>query len=162
MNKDINYTLMALVPLLRLIHENIKSIEAVEGWYKVGDREYKKEVAEITYDDGYMMYVDIGCDSNLTACYDILAVIQCIKPKSARIERIKRGIYEMPEQKEEAQRKTEPKPVIYQGDGYADGNMVYDMAECPNCEREFEYGRDEWEMPFCCACGQALEWKAEE
>lgn len=102
MNKDINYTLMALVPLLRLNHENIKSIEAVEDWYKVGDREYKKEVAEITYDDGYMMYVDIGCDSNLTACYDILAVIQCIKPKSARIEKIKRGIYEMPEQQEVA------------------------------------------------------------
>lgn len=58
--------------------------------------------------------------------------------------------------------KTEPRPVIYSGDGYADGYMVYDYAECPNCEREFEYGRDEWDMPYCCACGQALKWEAEE
>ena len=36
----------------------------------------------------------------------------------------------------------EPKTVLYSGDGYADGYMVYDMAECPNC-------------------GQALNWKSE-
>ena len=26
----------------------------------------------------------------------------------------------------------EPREVLYSGDGYADGEMVYDMAECPN------------------------------
>ena len=58
--------------------------------------------------------------------------------------------------------KDTPKLVIYSGDGYADGKMVYDYAECPNCGREFEKYRDEWEMPFCCACGQALKWEEEE
>lgn len=96
MNKDINKTLMALVPILRMNGENVINIEAVHDWYKVGDREYMKEVAEITYDNGTVRYADIGCDSNLTAIYDVIAVIQQIKPKSEAIERIERGVYSLP------------------------------------------------------------------
>ena len=94
MNKDINHTLAALVPVLRMNGEKVKSIEAVRNWYKVKDREYCKEVAEITYDGGYCRYADIGCDANLTAIYDIVAVIQEIKPASSKIERIERDVYE--------------------------------------------------------------------
>jgi hypothetical protein len=93
MNKDINRTLTALVPILRMNGEMVKSIEAVNDWYKVGDREYLKEVAEITYDNGTRRYADIGCDSNLTAVFDVVAVIQQIKPRSSAIERIERGVY---------------------------------------------------------------------
>lgn len=100
MNKDINSTLAALIPILRMNGENVVSIEAVHDWYK-GQykdsdgklREYMKEVAEITYAGGHIKYADIGCDSNLTACYDVIAVIQQIKPESAVIERIERGVY---------------------------------------------------------------------
>ena len=100
MNKDINSTLAALIPILRLNGENVVSIEAVHDWYK-GQykdsdgklREYMKEVAEITYASGHIKYADIGCDSNLTACYDVIAVIQQIKPESAVIERIERDVY---------------------------------------------------------------------
>ena len=94
MNKDINATLQALIPILRINGEKVKSIEAVHDWYKVGGREYMKEVAEITYDDGYQKYADIGYDSNLTACYDVLAVLQQIKPQSEAIERIERDVYD--------------------------------------------------------------------
>lgn len=94
MNKDINKTLSALVPILRMNGENIKSIEAVQDWYHVDGREYMKEVAEITYDSGSRRYADIGADSNLTAVYDVLAVIQQIKPRSGYIERIVRNVYE--------------------------------------------------------------------
>ena len=96
MNKDINKTLMALVPILKMNGENVTNIEAVHDWYKVGDREYMKEVAEITYDNGTVRYADIGCDSNLTAIYDVIAVIQQIKPRSKAIERIERGVYSLP------------------------------------------------------------------
>ena len=95
MNKDINKTLMALVPILKMNGENVTNIEAVHDWYKVGDREYMKEVAEITYDNGTVRYADIGCDSNLTAIYDVIAVIQQIKPRSKAIERIERGVYSL-------------------------------------------------------------------
>lgn len=93
MNKDINRTLMALVPILRMNGEKVKSIEAVHDWYKARDREYMKEVAEIVYDSGHCQYADIGSDSNLTAIYDVLAVIQRLNPESSVYERIERDVY---------------------------------------------------------------------
>lgn len=53
----------------------------------------------------------------------------------------------------------EPKTVIYSGDGYADGYMVYDMAECPNCGYEYDYGDKDWGLSFCPNCGQKLNWE---
>lgn len=55
--------------------------------------------------------------------------------------------------------KDEPKAVRYEGDGYADGAMVYDMAFCPNCEYEFEEDSENWECDFCPNCGQKLRWE---
>lgn len=97
MNKDINKTLMALVPILRMNNEKVQKIEAVKNWYALNGEEYMKEVAEITYDNGHVRYADIECDSNLTAIYDVIAVIQQIKPESECIERIERNVYEMDE-----------------------------------------------------------------
>ena len=100
MNKDINTTLMALVPILRMNGEKVASIEAVRDWYKGTKvekdgrhREYMKEVAEIIYDNGCRVYADIGGDSNLAACYDVLAAIVDLKPRSTYIERIERDVY---------------------------------------------------------------------
>ena len=56
----------------------------------------------------------------------------------------------------------EPKMVEYTGDGYADGKMVYDMANCPNCNYEFEESDFIWGCKFCPECGQALKWEGEE
>ena len=58
--------------------------------------------------------------------------------------------------------KNTPVDVIYSGDGYADGYMVYDFANCPNCDYEFEDGDDNWNAPYCCRCGQRLKWEEEE
>lgn len=102
MNTDINETLFWLKEILRMNGENVKSIEAVEDWYDNG--QYMKEVAEITYDNGSRRYADIGCDSNLAAVYDIMAVMCDIKPRSQAIEKIKRDIYpkhEVPKRRSE-------------------------------------------------------------
>ena len=56
----------------------------------------------------------------------------------------------------------EPKTVLYSGDGYADGYMVYDMAECPNCGYEYEDGDKDWGLSFCPSCGQKLNWESED
>ena len=53
----------------------------------------------------------------------------------------------------------EPKTVLYSGDGYADGYMVYDMAECPNCGYEYEYGDKDWGLSYCPNCGQKMNWE---
>lgn len=59
--------------------------------------------------------------------------------------------------------KETPKMVIYTADGYADGELVYDMAECPNCGfDDFEEGTTNWGYEYCPHCGQALEWEEED
>lgn len=52
----------------------------------------------------------------------------------------------------------DPAQVELEGDGYADGELVYDFGKCPKCGWEFEEGDKDWEEPFCCRCGQKLHW----
>lgn len=52
-----------------------------------------------------------------------------------------------------------PKKVIFSSDGYADGNPVYDLAECPKCGFTFEDGDGCWESTYCPNCGQRLDWE---
>lgn len=59
----------------------------------------------------------------------------------------------------ELRNKSIPKQVNYFGDGLdPDGNMVYDMAECPNCGCYFEEDGEGWNRPYCFNCGQKLKW----
>lgn len=52
----------------------------------------------------------------------------------------------------------EPMQVELEGDGYSDGELVYDYGKCPKCGWDFEYGDKDWEEPYCCHCGQRLKW----
>lgn len=58
----------------------------------------------------------------------------------------------------EALQKRIPEKVNLQGDGYADGELVYDYAECPACGCDFEEETNGWGCKFCPDCGQALDW----
>lgn len=55
-------------------------------------------------------------------------------------------------------RHNNPMQVELEGDGYADGELVYDFGKCPNCGWEFEKGDKDWEESYCCHCGQRLKW----
>lgn len=55
--------------------------------------------------------------------------------------------------------KDEAKAVRYEGDGYADGEMVVDYAYCPNCDHETEVDSENWGSMFCPECGQRLRWE---
>ena len=59
----------------------------------------------------------------------------------------------------EALEKQIPKKPIYQGDGYYDGELVYDTWFCPNCDAGYEVGTDEYN--YCPNCGQAIDWSEE-
>lgn len=59
----------------------------------------------------------------------------------------------------EALQRNIPREVLYSADGYYDGNLVFDMASCPNCGHDFEQGDETWESKFCPNCGQALNWE---
>ena len=50
----------------------------------------------------------------------------------------------------------------YEGDGYADGELVYDTWICPNCGEYYEVGYDC--QDYCPKCGQHIkheEWERE-
>jgi rubrerythrin len=51
-----------------------------------------------------------------------------------------------------------PKQLIADGDGYADGEMVYDSFYCPSCDHCME--EDEVE-DYCPNCGQKICWEYE-
>ena len=55
----------------------------------------------------------------------------------------------------EAVERQKPKMPDYEGDGYADGEMVYDTWICPNCGKKYEVDYDDYK--HCPECGQAID-----
>ena len=45
------------------------------------------------------------------------------------------------------------------GDGYSDGEIVYDTWICPNCKQEYEVEYEHYN--FCPYCGQCIDWDIE-
>ena len=60
----------------------------------------------------------------------------------------------------EAVEKQKSKAPDYEGDGYADGYMVYDTWICPNCGKRYEVDYDDYK--HCPNCGQAIQWEESE
>ena len=48
------------------------------------------------------------------------------------------------------------KKPTYEGDGYSDGQLVYDTWICPCCGRSYELDYDDY--VHCPNCGQNLDW----
>ena len=67
-----------------------------------------------------------------------------------------------PEECRAAVEKQKAKKPDFEGDGYADGELVYDYAKCPICGHDFEYGINDWGCNYCSDCGQKLDWSDEE
>ena len=55
--------------------------------------------------------------------------------------------------------KTKAKKPDYEGNGYADGHMVYDTWICPNCGVKYEVDYEQYD--FCPDCGQKIDWSDE-
>lgn len=56
----------------------------------------------------------------------------------------------------EASEKQIPKKPSFEGDGYWDGELIYDTWVCPNCDTGYEVETDKHK---CCPnCGQAIDW----
>lgn len=60
----------------------------------------------------------------------------------------------------EAVKKQIPKKPYFEGDGYWNGELVYDTWICPCCEKHYEVDYDDYD--YCPNCGQALDWSEEE
>ena len=49
------------------------------------------------------------------------------------------------------------KSPILEGDGYADGEMVYDRWYCPRCDMDYDAEYEKHD--YCPVCGQKILWK---
>lgn len=56
----------------------------------------------------------------------------------------------------EAVEKQTAKKPDYEGDGYSDGQLVYDTWICPCCGQHYEVNYDSYD--YCPNCGQKLDW----
>lgn len=52
--------------------------------------------------------------------------------------------------------KETPKKPDYEGDGYSDGELVYDTWICPNCGKSYEVDYEEYKR--CPHFGQMIDW----
>lgn len=59
----------------------------------------------------------------------------------------------------EAMDKQASKVPDYEGDGYSNGQLVYDTWVCPCCEQRYEVDYDDYE--YCPKCGQHIDWSDE-
>ena len=53
------------------------------------------------------------------------------------------------------EKQTAKKPD-YEGDGFSDGQLVYDTWICPSCCKQYEVDCDDYD--YCPNCGQRLDW----
>lgn len=53
-----------------------------------------------------------------------------------------------------------PKNPYLSGDGYWNGQLVYDIWNCPNCGKSYEVDCDNYD--YCPECGQRIDWELEE
>lgn len=65
-----------------------------------------------------------------------------------------------PEECRAAVEKQTAKKPDYEGDGYADGHLVYDTWICPCCGKHYEVDYDNYN--YSPDCGQKLDWSDEE
>ena len=70
-----------------------------------------------------------------------------------------RQIGTVEEFREAVEKQTAKKPD-YEGDGYSDGQLVYDTWICPCCGQHYEVDCDRYD--YCPNCGQKLDWSDEE
>lgn len=52
-----------------------------------------------------------------------------------------------------------PKKPDYEGDGYWNGELVYDTWICPCCGKHYEVDYEEYDC--CPKCGQKIDWDEE-
>ena len=60
----------------------------------------------------------------------------------------------------EALEKQIPEVPNYEGDGYINGELIYDTWICPCCGRHYEIDYDHY--VYCPECGQLISWDSLE
>ncbi len=119
-------------PLGQAAFVAIEAIKKLQRYRALGTVEDIKKIIAFLSLDGETGLID---DANLLNQYRMLGTVEELR---------------------EAKEKRIPKMPYTWGDGYSNGDPVYDMYECPNCGEEYEI--DGGKYDFCPKCGQAIDW----
>lgn len=111
--------------------------EAIE-WIK--ELKGSEEILEFYYAESFIK----ACDAAIKA----LEEVQQYR-KIGTVEKCRKAV--------EKQTSKEPD---YEGDGYSNGQLVYDTWVCPCCGQSYEVDYDDYE--YCPKCGQKIDWSDEE
>lgn len=103
--------------------------------------------------------VTVGLSSSVKSTLKFKMDSKLLK-KLIKLAEIVGNLYYQAYREQEGVRTTARRPD-YEGDGYADGHLVYDTAYCPECRHSFEEGINDWGSAFCPDCGQKLDWTME-
>lgn len=115
---------------------------------------HARKVAKEKYTEGMLCHANPN-DDKLDSC------IECAKEHEQLadwLEQLKQyhSIGTVEKCKEAINRQQAKKPNIW-GDGYDDnGNLIYDMYDCPECGDSYEI--DYYRYDYCPNCGQKLDW----
>ena len=86
---------------------------------------------------------------------DIEKAIDCLKADKEYLTDMKICDGEEMDVAIKALEKQIPKKPNIEGDGYADGQLVYDTWICPCCENHYEIDYDNYD--YCPNCGQHID-----
>ena len=86
---------------------------------------------------------------------DIEKAIDCLKADKEYLTDMKICDGEEMDMAIKALEKQIPKKPNIEGDGYADGQLVYDTWICPCCEKHYEIDYDSYD--YCPNCGQHID-----
>lgn len=105
-----------------------------------------------------------GCDRDCICCDLVMAENDIICGYDTAIKALKeiqqyQAIGTVEECRKAMERQKSQPPNIW-GDGYdKEGNIIYDMYDCPGCGQSYEID-DKYK--YCPECGQAINWSGFE
>lgn len=108
--------------------------------------------------------INRDCDRNCAKCDIVQKVGDLNSAYDTAINALEeiqkyRAIGTLEECRAAVEKQTAKRPD-YEGDGYADGQLVYDTWICPCCGKHYEVDYDNYD--YCPYCGQKLNWRDEE
>ncbi len=152
---NLNYPLTDINGIIAFIHRNLEAI---------GELREKLKTYEDLEEKGKLLKLPcaVGDTEN-----EVLTLSESVKTLSRMYEKLSDrevAVYNRWKEYEEIgtvsecqkamEKQRAKKPNIW-GDGYDDeGNIIYDMYDCPNCGKSYEI--DYTEYKYCPNCGQAM------
>lgn len=110
---------------------------------------HAKEVAESN-----RRKVENDCVTGRTHLHPFCDCIKCAEEHEQLAEWLEELKRLRSENKALKDRQTPKRPDV-EGDGYADGHLVYDTWICPNCNERYEIDYDNYD--YCPNCGQHID-----